>query len=176
MKAYHYSASVERCYILYQRAVFNIIMNYVEDIHLAEDLTQDLFFRMLLYNSLPDPDNTSCSSYMKKAARNIAFDHMRYARRVGRDSILSTGNIEQYEDDIAGIEETIVDGEVLHTMMDTIRELDAGGQTLLKSYYCDNKSYSDIAQEQNMSTYLVKKKVNSIRSDIRKKLDDEFRE
>jgi len=151
-------------------------MRYVEDIHLAEDLTQELFLRMMLYGSLPDPDATSSNNYMKKAARNIAFDQIRYGNRLGRDSMVFIYNIEEYEDRVSDIEETVVEGEVLHTMMDSIRKMDDGKQELLRSYYCDNKSYSDIAQEQSMSIYLVKKKFGAIKSDIKKRLDSEFRE
>ena len=174
MKNDSYHVWLEECYLKYSNEVKHVIMRYVRDEHLAEDLLQELYARMMQRKTIPDPANPACIGYMRKAARNICFDYLRQQKRKEINHCVYPGNMDEYEGQYLDIEETFVDGEVIGTMIDSIREMENIGRSMVIERYCQNKTYTEIARELDLSVYVVKKKMKDIHISIKKKIGRDF--
>ena len=63
----------------HHRALFRYFVSMHRDRELAEDLVQDVFFRMLRYRESFDPQH-SFTAWMYQIAHNASLDHMRKRR------------------------------------------------------------------------------------------------
>ena len=66
----------------YHVPLYNFFLRLTRDQALSEDLTQNLFYRVLRYRQSFEPANGSFRSWVYRMARNIHADHLRHEQRV----------------------------------------------------------------------------------------------
>ncbi|MFW5770025.1 MAG: RNA polymerase sigma factor [Spirochaetota bacterium] len=175
MKKENYSIRLEECFQLYYQEVVGVIKRYSGDDHLAEDLAQELYTRMLTRQTIPDPKNPACIGYMRKAARNICFDYIRNEIRKENNRCMYSDNMDEYAGEYHDIEEAFVNGEVISTMIDSIRQMEGVRRSMVIERYCQDKTYADIARELDLSVYVVKKRLKDIHTTLQKKIGRDFK-
>jgi len=175
MKKEFCSVRLKECFQLYYQEVVRVIRRYYDDEHLAEDLAQDLYTRMIMRETIPDPENPACIGYMRKAARNICFDYIRNEIRKENNRCMYSDNMDEYAGDYHDIEETFVNGEVISTMIDSIRQMEDVRRSMVIERYCQDKTYADIARDMDLSVYVVKKRLRDIHTTIQKKIVRDFK-
>jgi RNA polymerase sigma-70 factor, ECF subfamily len=67
-------------YVRYADNVFGYICSIVRDEHEAEDLTQDVFAKLLTSLHKYEPRDVPFAAWLLRVARNIALDHVRQRR------------------------------------------------------------------------------------------------
>ena len=66
----------------YHVPLYNFFLRITHDGALSEDLTQNLFYRLLKYRQSFEPANGTFRSWVYRMARNIFADHLRQEQRV----------------------------------------------------------------------------------------------
>ena len=66
----------------YATPLYNFFLRLTVDRMLSEDLTQNLFYRVLRYRQSFEPASGSFRSWVYRMARNVFADHLRQEQRV----------------------------------------------------------------------------------------------
>lgn len=69
-------------YIRYADHVYGYVLSIVRDEHEAEDVTQQLFAKLLSKLEKYEPRSVPFSAWIIRVARNVALDHMRQRRAI----------------------------------------------------------------------------------------------
>ena len=70
-------ANLSALYLRYQPGIFRYLYYRVGDYHAAEDLTSEVFERMLRFLSSFRPPSRTFSAWLFRIAQNVAVDHFR---------------------------------------------------------------------------------------------------
>ncbi len=70
-------AAIGALFERYHTGIFRYLYYKVGDIHTAEDLTSEVFLRLLRSISQQDPDSIQPQAWLYKIARNLAIDYYR---------------------------------------------------------------------------------------------------
>jgi RNA polymerase sigma-70 factor, ECF subfamily len=74
--------AIRYLYVRYADNVYGYLCSIVRDEHEAEDLTQDVFAKLLTSLHKYEPRDVPFAAWLLRVARNIALDHMRQRRTV----------------------------------------------------------------------------------------------
>ena len=74
-------------YLCYAEDVRRYVQTIVRDPHEAEDVTQDVFAKLVIALTKYEPRGVAFSAWMLRVARNVALDHIRAAREVPCEEI-----------------------------------------------------------------------------------------
>jgi RNA polymerase sigma-70 factor (ECF subfamily) len=105
-----------KLYERYSAAVFGLILKWVNDEGIAENLLQDVFVKAWRSHHLYDAGKGRIFTWLHNIARNICIDHMRSkAYKKSRVSVLSedlaglmkAGSIESFLPDIIGLKNIV---------------------------------------------------------------------
>jgi RNA polymerase sigma factor (sigma-70 family) len=93
----------------YHVPLYNFFFRLTLDESLSEDLTQNLFYRVLRYRQSFEPASGSFRSWVYRMARNVHADHFRQEQRIpgGMNSGGMTGGVEE----VGGIPGGMTGGE-----------------------------------------------------------------
>ena len=125
-------------YKLYYKCVLNVAYNYYKDIQKAEDLTQDIFFK--IYSNLHKfngIEHQQLTAWLKRLAKNfiIDFERKRKIKYTGIDHDMN--NVEDIEDN----KERFTDQQ----LFDAIDKLSDQYKNVITMYFFDNLSHTQIA-------------------------------
>lgn len=70
-------------YEQYKNGIFRFALSVLKDVHLAEDVLQETFLRLLSGKGSPDPGKEQ--AWLYKVARNLCYDYIRRAKRENKD-------------------------------------------------------------------------------------------
>jgi RNA polymerase sigma factor (sigma-70 family) len=138
----------------HRRKVFSYILFNVKDVHLAEDIFQDTFIKVIRsieagrYN-----DNGKFLSWVLRISHNLIIDHYR------KEKQLQTVSNDSYEKDIFNsskfsdktIEDNLVNRQITKEIRGLIQELPQDQkEVIILRHYCD-MSFKEIADHTNVS-------------------------
>ncbi len=75
-------AAVRFLYIRYKDNVYGYVLSFVRDQHEAEDVTQQVFLKLMSVIHKYQPREVPFTSWLLRVARNAALDHLRQRRMV----------------------------------------------------------------------------------------------
>jgi RNA polymerase sigma-70 factor (ECF subfamily) len=78
----------------YHVPLYNFFLRLTLDKALSEDLTQNLFYRVLRYRQSFDPSSGSFRSWVYRMARNVHADHLRQEQRIPGGARGAAGSVE----------------------------------------------------------------------------------
>lgn len=105
-----------RLYDRYSAAVFGLILKWINDEEVAENLLQDVFVKAWRYHHLYDAEKGRIFTWLHNIARNICIDHMRskaykkYRAAILTEdvsAVLKTGSAENFLPDIIGLKKIV---------------------------------------------------------------------
>lgn len=147
-------AGIEQLIYRHKNKVYTYILLIVKDQHLAEDIFQDTFIKVI--RSLVDgkyKDNGRFLSWVIRIAHNLVIDHFRKEKQI------NTISNDNYENDIfnsrrfsdKNIEEIIIREQIIDDVRLLIDELpDDQKQVVLLRHY-GGLSFKEIADQTNVS-------------------------
>jgi RNA polymerase sigma factor (sigma-70 family) len=144
------------------KTVYSIIRNEKD----AEDVTQEVFVRM--YLSLPQYQSKGFKTWMTRIAVNYAIDVKRKMQRQ-REEMLEVIETEANE----SVEFPIIQKEERERIRQRLEEIPPNYREVIYAYYIDEKSYQQIAKEQNIEVKTVETKLYRARNWLRKHWKEE---
>ncbi len=146
--------AVEKLIHRHKNRVFTYIYFTVKNQHLAEDLFQDTFVKVI--KSLKEgkyQDNGKIISWVMRIAHNLIIDHYR------REKQLNTFSNNNYEMDLFNspkysedtIEQVMVSDQVLADVRNLIDELPPDQREIILLRHYGNLSFKEIAEQTNVS-------------------------
>lgn len=166
---------IAQCYVLYGSYVRSIIAKFYTDKDDIEDIFHDVFLKLLNVGFCGDPHSLKTKNYIGKATRHCCISRLR--KEIGRKINYNNHNTDVMTDidtviDVQNknFEETVIDGMVVSTLYDVIQELDHHEQNLIFDKYFHKKKYVQLAAEQGVSYYYIKRKLAAVNQKIKQKL------
>ncbi|MGG3998439.1 RNA polymerase sigma factor [Anoxybacillus kestanbolensis] len=139
------------------KTVYSIIRNEKD----AEDVTQEVFVR--IYLSLPRYQSQGFKTWMTRIAVNYAIDVKRKMQRQ-REEVMESIEAEADE----RVEVSVMKKEERERIRQRLEEIPLNYRDVIYAYYIDEKSYQQIAKEQNVDVKTVETKLYRARSWLRK--------
>lgn len=139
------------------KTVYSIIRNEKD----AEDVTQEVFVR--IYFSLPRYQSQGFKTWMTRIAVNYAIDVKRKMQRQ-REEVMESIEAEADE----RVEVSVMKKEERERIRQRLEEIPLNYRDVIYAYYIDEKSYQQIAKEQNVEVKTVETKLYRARSWLRK--------
>ncbi|MCF8362019.1 MAG: sigma-70 family RNA polymerase sigma factor [Prolixibacteraceae bacterium] len=147
-------ASLETLINRYKNKIFTYILVTVKNHHLAEDIFQDAFIKVV--RSLKSGkyiDNGKFASWVMRIAHNLVIDHYR------REKNMSTCSNDASEYDLfnstkfsdENIEDLMINDQILNSVKDLVEELPEDQKQVVKMRHYMDMSFKEIAEQTNVS-------------------------
>jgi len=142
----------------------------VHDFDIAEDLTHDIFVKIFKSrNALIS--GRHLRNYLKKSAKNMAIDHLRkQAREEAKNKKIITELKDYNEAFYLSLENSAIEGEVMSTVQDILESFNERSRKIFISRIINNKTRKEVSEEENTSSYNIKRIENEILYKLREKL------
>lgn len=155
----------------YKKLVYSIAIRFLKDAHLAEDITQEVFFKA--YRKLDTYDtNMKFSAWISRIAHNTCIDTIRknknYSVATSEDPII--------EDTGEAADEVLVKKEKKQWLEEQIRLLKPGYKTPLLLFHQAGLSYEEIARSMNVPLSIVKNRIYRARKMLKEKMNEYYKE
>lgn len=131
-------------------------MGIVQDSHIAADITQDVFIKV--YVSINSYKHQGFKTWISRIATNQSIDYIRKKSREHSKTI----SLDQYKEIISNKEtpeDIFLQEEKRKKLISICHNLDPKYSVVLNKYYFENKSYSMIASEENISIKTVESRL-----------------
>jgi RNA polymerase sigma factor (sigma-70 family) len=149
----------------YRNNVFRTIFAILRDQKEAEDATQEVFIK--IYTSLPNYENQGFKTWITRISVNHAIDVKRKQNRRSEEVV---ENIEQKElfTPIDHVEHEVIIREKKQKVHDKLDELPENYRDVIYGYYIAEKSYQQMAIEQNVQVKTIEMKLYRARNWMKK--------
>jgi RNA polymerase sigma factor (sigma-70 family) len=149
----------------YRNNVFRTIFAILRDQKEAEDVTQEVFIK--IYTSLPNYENQGFKTWITRIAVNHAIDVKRKRNRRSEEVV---ENIEQRElfTPADHVEHEVIIREKKQKVHDKLDELPENYRDVIYGYYIAEKSYQQMAIEQNVQVKTIEMKLYRARNWMKK--------
>ncbi|MEB3055723.1 RNA polymerase sigma factor [Bacillus pseudomycoides] len=154
----------------YRHYIFQVIFAILRHEEDAQDITQEVFVK--IHASLPNYQFRGLKTWMARIATNHAID---YKRKKEREKVeLSLSN--ETQEDIKSshnIEASLLRKEKKLLIAQKLRELPENYRDVVLAHYLEEKSYQEIATQQNAEVKTVEMKLYRARKWIKKHWKEE---
>ena len=146
----------------YNIPVYNFFLRLTADAGSSEDLTQNLFYRIIRYRHTFNAGNGSFRSWMYQMARNLHADHCRQQLRMAE----MIRSVHDYPEDVAEKQEGFIehDFELLKKALSGLGPVDR--ELIVLSRY-EGLKYAEIARMKGMSLSAVKVQIHRALKELR---------
>lgn len=153
----------EDIYRDYHSKVFGYLVSRVNDHHVAEDLTSDIFVKIYEKFDSFDQRKASLSTWIYTIARNTLIDHYR-TQRVFEE-------VPETLSDGYSVEDEICSGEMLEELVKALEALDKRERDIIILRFYSGKTLKEIAAKMGISYAYIKVLQNKALEKMRKYLD-----
>lgn len=155
----------------YKKLVYSIAFRFLKDPYLAEDITQEVFFKA--YRKLDMYDTSmKFSAWIGRITHNTCIDAIRkdknYSVAASEDPII--------EDTGESADEIVVKKEKKQWLEEQIRQLKPGYKTPLLLFHQAGLSYEEIAKSMNVPLSIVKNRIYRARKMLKEKMTEYYKE
>lgn len=154
----------------YKNLVYAVCKNIVKDTYEAENLTQETFLQV--YKSLHKYEYKGFKNWIGRIAVNKAIDYKRRLVSKQENEIKYIDEMEYLPDNKASIQDRLIEEERKREVICCCNELPHKYKSVIKKFYIENKSYKEIAAEENISTKTVETRLYRGKSLLRKKIEE----
>ena len=157
--------------------VYNLALNYVQNVEDAEEITQDVF--VSVYQSLHSfQENSSLSTWMYRNTINKSLDFLKSKQRKKRFALLTSLFFDNSNDLKHNPPEYNHPGvllehkEALGKLFKVINELPNKQKTALILHKIEQKSQAEVAEIMNISLKAAESLIQRAKTNLSKKLDN----
>lgn len=140
----------------YRNDLFRVIYSVLKDQKESEDATQEVF--MKIYTSLPKYENQGFKTWITRIAVNHAIDVKRKQQR-RREDISETVNLDLDDGKRKDLESEVIHRERRQLVRERLNELPDNYRDVIYGYYIAEKSYQQMALEQNVQVKTIETKL-----------------
>lgn len=168
----------DELYQTYRNDVYKISLYYTKDEHIAEDMTQNIFFQ--IYSHFENVRMDTVRPYLVRITRNICFNWLRehkkdpseYIDNVPEEGMLKSSLEEEYIKE----EQENEEHSFIARIMEELREENESWYHILHLIYCLEKSHEDVCDELDLTRDVLYSKLYRAKRWIRKKYEKEYME
>lgn len=164
----------EQFYNQYKSRVYNLALNYVQNIEDAQEITQDVF--VTVHNSLNTfQEQSAMSTWMYRITINKCLDFLKAKQRKKRFTFITSLFFENSND----LKHTPVENnhpgillenkEALEQLFEKINSLPENQKTALILHKIEQKSQVEVAEIMNLSTKAVESLIQRAKTNLSKK-------
>lgn len=158
----------KQLYDVFGGKLFAICLRYTKNRTDAEDVLQDAFIK--IYENISTFRNDSPLEYwLRSVVVNTALNHLRQQKHLRQFD-----DIETHENGLAGRELTLADFQ-WQQLLEFIKELPVGCQTIFNLYAIEGYQHNEIAQKLGISEGTSKSQYSRARMLLQEKLNKETR-
>lgn len=150
---------------MYRNDIFRVIYAVLRDQKEAEDATQEVFLK--IYYSLPEYENKGLKTWMTRIAVNYAIDVRRKRARQQEDMVESFDYV-VLSTDPHNIEKQVITEERRQFIHKKIQTLPENYREVIYGFYIEEKSYQQMAEEQNVQVKTIETKLYRARQWMKK--------
>jgi RNA polymerase sigma-70 factor (ECF subfamily) len=157
--------------------VYNLALNYVQNVEDAEEITQDVF--VSVYQSIHSfQENSSLSTWMYRITINKSLDFLKSKQRKKRFALLTSLFFDNSNDLKHNPPEFNHPGvllehkEALGKLFKVINELPNKQKTALILHKIEQKSQAEVAEIMNISLKAAESLIQRAKTNLSKKLDN----
>jgi len=155
----------------YKKLVYSIAISFFKDPHLAEDITQEVFFKA--YRKLDMYDTgMKFSSWISRIAHNTCIDTL----RKNKNYTVAAEENPVVEDTTESADDILINKEKKQWLEEQIRLLKPGYKTPLLLFHQAGLSYEEIAKVMNVPLSIVKNRIYRARKMLKEKMAEYFGE
>lgn len=140
----------------YRTDLFRTIYAVLRDQKDAEDATQEVFIK--IYHSLPGYQNQGLKTWMTRIAVNHAIDLKRKRDRRHED-VMEVVEYEAVSPQAVTVEAEVISKEQRKHVREKLHELPDNYREVICDFYLKEKSYQQMAQEQNVQVKTIETKL-----------------
>lgn len=164
----------EQFYNQYKSRVYNLALNYVQNIEDAQEITQDVF--VTVHNSLNTfQEQSAMSTWMYRITINKCLDFLKAKQRKKRFAFITSLFFENsndlkhtpIENNHPGI--LLENKEALEQLFEKINSLPENQKTALILHKIEQKSQVEVAEIMNLSTKAVESLIQRAKTNLSKK-------
>lgn len=160
---------IEQLYCKYHKLVYHIAYNILRDSHLAQDVTQSVFIKLI--ENLDKIDEVDCNktkAFIVIISRNLSIN---LYRKRNRQNDMGLENLEEFlPDNSQSIDEKIISNEVLDRISCKIKKLHEPYADILTLKYYYHYSDKEIAQLLDITHGNVRTRLHRARQSLIKLL------
>ena len=149
----------------YYNDLFRVIYAVLRDQKEAEDAAQEVFLK--IYTSLPKYENQGFKTWITRIAVNHAIDVKRKRDRRQED-VIDSVEYESLNFQSVSVETEVINTERQRLVHKKLNELPENYQKVIYDFYIAEKSYQQIAEEQNVQVKTIETKLYRARNWMRK--------
>jgi RNA polymerase sigma-70 factor, ECF subfamily len=152
------TAAFETLYSRYAANVYQTVLRVVQDQGLAEDLVQEVFWRVWRRSSRFAAERGQVAPWLRAVARNMSVDELRRmrARPVLVRAEFEQSHMRQLGDDQADVVASTIQREQRRLITSALQQLPSEQRQVLELNYFGGRSYKDIAAALNHPLGTVK--------------------
>jgi len=152
------SEAFETLYNRYAVIVYGTVLCVVQDWALAEDLVQEVFWRVWRRSTCFVSERGQVASWLRAVAHNVSIDELRRlrARPVLIGAELEQSRMLQLLDDQADVVASTIKREQRHMIVSALQQLPSEQRQVLELNYFGGRSYQEIAAALNHPLGTVK--------------------
>ncbi|WP_201305399.1 RNA polymerase sigma factor [Paenibacillus puerhi] len=159
----------------YGRYLYQTVYGVLHSAKDAEDVTQEALIN--IYASLPQYRYQGFKSWITRIAINKAIDHRRSRERKKEELTAEWGELEPVAAARSNIvEEAVLDREQREKLRNYVDQLPEHYRQVVYAFYMEEKSYQQIAQEQQIALKTVESKLYRAKQYLRNAWKEEDRE
>jgi RNA polymerase sigma-70 factor (ECF subfamily) len=152
------SEAFEMLYSRYAANIYQTVLRVVEDRALAEDLVQEVFWRVWRRSSRFAAERGQVASWLRAMARNVGVDEL---RRLRAGPVLIRAAVEQSRmrelaDDQADVVASAIKQEQRHLIVSALQQLPIEQRQVIELSYFGGRTYKEIAAALNRPLGTVK--------------------
>lgn len=156
----------------YQTYVFQIAYSVLRHTKDAEDVTQEIFVQLL--RSLPDYRRQGLKTWLSRIAMSRSIDYKRKRSRLHEDlTARERMEIAALHPMEPGPERQLLNKERRSHLYGLMHQMPEGYRAIVRAYYLQEKTYREIASEQNMALKTVESKLYRAKKWMRKHWKEE---
>jgi RNA polymerase sigma-70 factor, ECF subfamily len=152
------SEALEMLYKRYAASVYQTVLRVVQDWALAEDLVQEVFWRVWRRSICFAAERGQVASWLRAMAHNVSIDELRRmrARPVWIGAEVEQSRMRELADDQADVVASAIKHEQRHLIVSALQHLPIEQRQVIELSYFDGRTYKEIAAALNHPLGTVK--------------------
>ncbi|WP_434502376.1 RNA polymerase sigma-70 factor [Prevotella sp.] len=165
---WHTKEGFEILFMQHYEPLCNFVFGILKDYDASEDVIQELFVKFWEKRDVL-PNDLSIKSYMYRAARNMALNHLKHFDIKKEFNIFNKASISDTEQCVDNPAET---SELQEMIFQAVNELPTERKKIFLMSREDGLKYKEIAAELNISVKTVENQMGKALSTLRTELSD----
>ncbi len=153
---------IAESYLNYRHSVYSYIIQKINKEEDAEDLSQDVFLRLMEYKEMLRPETVK--SLVFTIARNLVYDYLRHHYKVQEVNTYLYERAVTYSNET---ESRVIANDLMTCEIEIVKRLSPQRQKIYTLSRFEDKSVSDISMELNLSQRTVENHLFVGRKEVR---------